>query len=138
MASARAFCFTRRACVRSPLGNRLVLGLIFLSSMVLSPYSVVEMVLSFFLAVRAGSQPIFESGAGCFLLSQLGGDLPVREPLATFTRQGLFCGAFTFGGIRDDRFVRYHSLTMRANNLVFHHLSFRFFRTVFQISSSSG
>jgi len=136
MASLRAACFKRRACVRCPFGGRLESFLIILSAMGVISFSIFERgwpcldrgnglseirtdpligssqsmsgwCLKFLaLAVGDTPHPIFKSPASRFLISELRSDLPVRDPFTTFTGQGLFCRSFTFCRFIDDCFVR--------------------------------
>jgi hypothetical protein len=58
--------------------------------------------------------------ARCFLVSQLGSDLPVAEPFATFTDDEAIIGAQTFCRILNDRVSGYFPLTVWACDCMIH------------------
>jgi hypothetical protein len=71
------------------------------------------------------AEPILEFVTKRFLISQLGGNLPVGDSFATVTHNGLrICPPFAFGGGIDDRVIRKRFLAFWANYLVFHFHSF--------------
>jgi hypothetical protein len=67
-------------------------------------------------------EPGLDFRASCFLISQLGGDLPVGNSFSAFADQELRIGTFTFCRVLDDRVPGYFSLAMRACNFVVHGL----------------
>jgi hypothetical protein len=58
--------------------------------------------------------------AGCFLVSQLGSDLPVADPFATFTDDEAIIGTQTFCCILNDRVSGYLPMAVWACNFVIH------------------
>ena len=58
--------------------------------------------------------------ASCFLLPQLGSDLPVGDPFATFAQDEPIIGTQAFGRILNDWVSGDFSLTIGACNLIFH------------------
>lgn len=152
-ASLRAACFIRRACVRCPFGNRLVFVLLFESDMGAISSCFLQMVQAtlphdrqrvemdtggtiphgIFLQISmrgltavAGERadPGFESRAKLLLIAKLGGNLPKRDSLATFTRYRLGGRTLAIRRSIDDRVMGNRSLAIGAYNLVFHRLSF--------------
>jgi hypothetical protein len=155
MGSLLAACFNRLTCVRCPFGNRFVLILFFGSVMFGIPHSVFERIrLSCLvagsqlvvapiyhfrwnqrvlkngptvLAPVSGERmdPILESPAELFLISQLGRNLPIGYSFATITGHGLRSSTVAVGRRIDDRVMVYCFIAVWAYNLVFHLLSFR-------------
>jgi len=58
--------------------------------------------------------------AGCFLVPQLGRDLPVADPFATITDDEAIIGTQTFCRILNDWVSSYFLLTIWTCNFVFH------------------
>ena len=86
------------------------------------------MALPLLLPVEESPNPIFESPANRFLVSQQGCDLPIREPFTTLANDELRPHSMlsSFDSRVNDRVVRYRSLAFRACDLVLHFLSFLF------------
>jgi len=76
------------------------------------------------LIVRKTPDPIFKPPPYRLLFVQLCGDLPIGNSFSTLTSHELRKRTFTVGCFIDERGIRYRSLAVWANNIVFHLLPF--------------
>jgi hypothetical protein len=76
------------------------------------------------LAVYQRPDPILESPANRFLITQLGSHVPVRYSFSTFTIHGLCNWSFALDRIVDHSAIGYRSPAFGAYNLVFHLIAF--------------
>lgn len=124
----RVSCFMRLTCLRMPLDFFFVFPVLVFSAILSTPYSVVgfpgtrlrPLQDRLAMGLEETLEPGLDLRAGCFLASQLGGDLPVGDPLPAFTDQELRIGPFPFGRILDNGVPGDLPLTMRACNFIVH------------------
>jgi hypothetical protein len=71
------------------------------------------------MALEKALEEALDFQAGCFLLSEKGGNLPVADSFATFTDQELGIGTCAFCRLLDDGVSGDLSLTVRTCNFSF-------------------